>query len=285
MDKPLFMWMPDINQSWSDWNGTIPKMVPETLPNLANVMRRHVGVEIEVEKCGNMNFRDFPGIAGAWNIEKDASLRGQDAYEFKTVFPSNCAEVLEALKGFYDMVDAIRKAERGVFDFSERTSIHIHVDVRDLTSKQIKALVKLYMIYEKSFFDFIGRHRYHNVFCIPVAESTLLNKPRGKTFYSEWDKYCALNLATLQQFGTVEFRGMAGTDDVKTIIAWVLMVTCLVEQAASIPPEEVDSIINDLKVESQYQQLIRDLLGDDYAELLTMFPEASDQAASLTKLL
>jgi hypothetical protein len=108
---------------------------------------------------------------------------------------------------------------------------------------------------------------------------------KNNKWWGKWEKYCAINLAPLDTFGTVEFRGMAGNDNVPLIRSWLLMLTSLAEYASHYSPEEINAMIDTLKVESQYHQLASDIFGSDLAGLLRMFPEASDSAASLTKLL
>jgi hypothetical protein len=246
-------------------------------------LQRHVGIEIEVEKCGEGNFR-----LNNWNVEKDGSLRGADAYEFKTMFPSTCYDNLRALQEFFNRVRVLRTKKLAEFDFSERTSIHVHVDVRDLTQEEIKSMVKMYMIFERSLFDLVGRERRHNIFCIPLCESSVLDNQgpnRIGTWWGHWDKYSACNLAPLANFGTVEFRIMAGNDNQELIEAWVLMLCSLAEFAAHNSPKIISGIIDTLKTESQYMQLADTIFGTTLSRLLTIFPEASDSAASLTKLL
>jgi Putative amidoligase enzyme len=278
--RPLYMEQIQLDRAYRNLpNPRVEEALGVPYPKEA--LQRHVGIEIEVEKCGETAFR-----VTKWNVEKDGSLRGHDAYEFKTFFPSTCQDGLDALAEFFGMVARKRAKGEGEFDFSERTSIHIHVDVRDLSTKEILSLTKLYAIFEKSFFDLVGRDRRHNIFCIPLSESALIgDAKKGNFWWGKWEKYCAINLAPLITFGTVEFRGMAGNDNQALIRCWLLMLVSLAEFAAHHSPEEINAMIDTLKVESQYQQLANDIFGYELASLLTMFPEASDSAASLTKLL
>lgn len=282
--QPLFIMNPNLSGAYKKRPRTTKECIPN-VPAQDAVLQRHVGIEIEVEHCGDFAWGDFSGMR-AWVSERDGSLRGDDAREFKTRFPSTCEDGVLALRSFFKMVSHIRDASsKEYFLFSERTSIHIHVDVRDLYIEQIKAAAKLYMIFEKSFFDFIGRERYHNIFCIPLAESQILDVPQGNRWMNNWEKYSALNMAPINNFGTIEFRGMAGNDNCEHIVAWLMMVTALVQFAQEHSPEAVDEMINELKTESQYQLLADRIMGTDLSRLLTMFPEASDSAASMSKFL
>jgi hypothetical protein len=282
MEKPLFLINRDLSRKWvkvEDWKVPIHGY---GINYPQDVFNRHVGIEIEVEQCGDNRLPAF----AHWMVERDGSLRGENAYEFKTTFPKTCHDAMLALDEFFTMVRQRRGTKRPeLFDFSERTSIHVHVDARDLTESQIKTAVKMYMIFERSFFDLVGRDRRHNIFCIPISESAVLGARKGQFFWGHWEKYCALNLATLNSFGRIEFRLMAGNDNMELIQSWVLLLSCLVDFATRITTEEATSIINSLKTESQYHQLAVRIFGERLANSLTMFPEASDSAASLTKLL
>lgn len=284
--RPLFLAHPQLSSCLSNNPVIVKEEQRGRLPFPVETLSRHVGIEIEVENCGGFAAYDYPGMEH-WGIDRDASLRGDSAYEFKTEFPMTCFDSLKALSSFFSMVSSIREAYPKRFHFSERTSIHVHVDVRDLTEDEVKSVAKLYMIFEKSLFDFAGRARYHNIFCIPLSESSLLSDDRQqpKVWWAKWDKYCALNLKTVLTFGSVEFRAMAGNDNEELISAWVLMLASLVEYCAQTPSEKVDEIINTLKTESQYQQLADEIFGTHYSRTLTMFPNDADAAASLTKLL
>lgn len=284
MEKPLFLIFPKLAQRYKE-KFDFPKAYPSTSGLLdKDVLGRHIGIEIEVEECGMAQLLGGPGM-GKWIIERDPSLRGEDAHEFKTSFPCTCAEGIDALAAWFGMVAKARKDGAGIFSFSERTSIHIHVDIRDLTLSQIKAAVKLYMIFEKSFFDFVGRHRFHNIFCVPLLESEIVNSPLKATWWRKWEKYCAINLATLEQYGTIEFRAMAGNDNQTLITHWLLTLVKLIDYASKHTLQEVEAEINELKMESQYRIMANNIFGAELAQHLVIFPEVSDMAASLSKQL
>ena len=269
IEKPLFMRNRDLHGAYASGPVTPPLSVAK-VPYLEETLQRNVGIEIEVEQCGKEKFSLFSGMH-VWIVETDQSLRGVNAFEFKSVFPITCAEGIIGIENFFRMVDILREQKKAKFAFSERTSIHVHVDVRDLTETQIKAAVKLYAIFENSFFDLIGRDRKHNIFCIPVCETAVFDDKHGD-WRGNWDKYCAINLATLDSYGTLEFRGMAGNDNPQLIIAWIMIVTALVEYANQHTLEHVEKLIDDLKTESHYMELAVKLFGEAYAQNLTIFP-------------
>ena len=253
-----------------------------SLPNAEKVLWRHCGIEVEVEEVPR---KSIDALSHEWIIDRDLSLRGDNAYEFKTPHPCRVIDGLSYVQSFCTEVLKAREVSRKAFCFSERTSIHVHIDVRDLRLSQIRAALKLYLIFEKSYFDLVGRDRYHNIFWIPLMETQQVNNPPmvNDRMYQTWDKYCAANPQTVKSFGTLEFRAMAGNCDEKLISSWILMLSCLVEYCKQHTLEQVEETISVLKWESQYMQLLTEILGDNLAQLLTIFPEVADNAASLTK--
>lgn len=256
--------------------------VPDDAPrfNYPSVLSRGVGVEIEVENCADMD--DFPHKLRVV-VDKDNSLRGDNAYELITNHPMTCGEAVITVKDIFKWMDSKRKLHDlpRLFEFNERTSIHVHVDVRDLTWDQVLSVAQLYLIFEKSLFDFAGRNRFYNIFCVPLSECNLVDQ--GPDQHKVFKKYCAINLAAVRQKGTVEFRAMAGNDNTNAIVSWIYLLVSLVEFCAKCEPEIISNIITTLKWESQYAHLACDIWGEELYQLIQIFPESHDSNASLAK--
>lgn len=280
--RPIYLCNPELGQHVDRDKDYLPCDLGRFfLPYPHETMKRCVGVEIEVEGCGNE--LDWPvGLANGWTVEKDPSLRGPGAKEFILQHPSSLARGIHRVRSFFKHVEQYREEEPGTFVFSERTSIHVHVDVRALTWLEVLSVARLYLVFEKSLFDLVGRQRYHNIFCTPLSATLACN---GEEDGFRVDKYCALNLKTTGTIGTVEFRGMAGTDDHESIVRWMTMCASLVEFCFQNSPDKVRSMINTLKTESQYQMLADSIWGNVFGRALTMFPESSDDNATLARLI
>lgn len=285
LERPLFLEYPNLSGVLEGRNHTheVPTWLQQfAIPYPQQVRRRHVGVEIEVEDCTHLACSPM-----GWEMDRDGSLRGEYALEYKTLFPCSLETAWGRLQGWKAMVDNVRAQYKKAFNFSERTSIHVHVDVRDLRLSQIKNIVKLYLIFERSFFDKVGRHRRHNIFCVPVSESVATQRYfiRAENWMRKWEKYAALNIAPVRHFGTVEFRAMAGTDNIHLILQWMLLCTSLVEFAKHTHDADIAEIISSIKSESQYERLAQRIFGPVLAGALTFFPDEMDQAASVAKMI
>lgn len=276
--RPIFLDMMGLNQRYDEIRKFPSWIFTFDLPYPKQTFQRHVGIEIEVEDTLDIKPK-------GWSVEKDGSLRGAAAREYKTLMPCTCLNAFGNLDDIYSRINSCREKNPNAFKFSERTSIHVHVDVRDLTIEQIKGAMKLYMIFEKSFFDLVGRERKHNVFCIPLSDSYISAKVMDRNdWWRMWEKYCAFNAQPVASFGTLEFRQMSGNDNVELIKTWVLMLSSLIEFAKQKDLAHIEELIDSLKVESQYMQLARNIMGEQLANKLTIFPDESDNAATATKM-
>lgn len=180
-----------------------------------------IGIEVEVE---NHTLKLSP-TEGIWTGVADGSLRNAGIeYVSKPIPASFGAIALQELLG-----ECLDEKE---CCFSPRTSIHIHINMQEVECEIVKDIILLYSVFEKLFFRFTGRGRIKNIYCVPLTDTNCLNAlatnhlndARGK-----WSKYSALNLCPIAEYGTIEFRHMHGTFDIKKISIWIRLLTSLCE--------------------------------------------------------
>lgn len=214
----------------------------------------YCGIEIEVENIGGR----IPIIPQIWQIKGDGSLRN-DGREF----------VSSPLKGD-NIVKALEYAFRYIppeAHFSPRTSIHVHINVLDLTVEEAFNFLLLYLLFEKVLYRFIGKDRDRNIFCVPLQDgyriSNLLKSFKevinNYRVEDEENRYAGLNLAALHKFGTFEFRQLGGTRDVWKILTWVNMLLSLRKFAQD--KEYNEQIIFDLNTTSDYRSFLYRIFG------------------------
>lgn len=239
------------------------------------------GIEVEVEGVPephvNALHRSF------WNITGDGSLRNAGV-EFVSV-PLRMSQIEKALT-------QLNKSLPTTASFSERTSVHVHMNVRDLNIHQISSLVLLYTAVENILFNWIGHDRDTNVFCTKLIETNYakhfneINDDLG-TAVGNWNKYTALNLVPIHDKGTVEFRQMYGTTDIPTLMKWVNMLACLKTAAKKHETQVIFNTICELNSSSLYEEFIRSIFGE-YAEYLLRnanTKEMMEEAISYIKLM
>jgi len=207
-----------------------------TLLNNSNCF---VGVELELEGLSPFSFRNISDFDRFfWHVDTDGSLRNGTELKFNRPLKGGNIDV--AIKMFEEAVISLKN--KGVVPkTNERTSMHVHVDVRDLSTDELQEMVMVYLLLESTLFNYVGYHRVKNNYCRPLIGSdftTIMNKLISD--YSDsnnyvhfindvMDKYSALNVRAVAGFGSVEFRHHPGTYDSTKIISWIDIVISIKE--------------------------------------------------------
>jgi hypothetical protein len=189
-----------------------------------------VGIEIEAE-----NIRNLPKISNAvtfWENVSDGSLRG-NSNEFIFAMPLKGADIITALT---ELETAIDKYCPNI-DMSARTSLHVHIDVRNYNTKQLLNYILLFMIFERVLFSYVGEERAYSNFCTPLCDcketvyrlSSLLsdNQESIHRCLSSQGKYASMNISSVSRHGSVEFRMHKGTYKSDEIIKWINILMCV----------------------------------------------------------
>jgi len=214
---------------------------------------RGIGIEIEVE-----NHALKAGVSsGAWSATADGSLRnaGQE-YVSRPMMAKYAPQMLQELLG--DCLDANECC------FSPRTSIHVHVNMQDVPTDVVEDIVLLYSVFEKLFFRFTGRGRIKNIYCVPIIDTDVMNHMKTVGFNhvrAAWSKYAALNLLPVAEYGTIEFRHMHGTFDIKKVCVWIRLITKLVDYVVA--NKGCSKTIAMMGPGFDYPTLLKDIFGLD----------------------
>jgi hypothetical protein len=210
-----------------------------------------IGVELETENVSSN--LDFGPVGKLFNVDvkTDASLRG-NAFEFITK-PMRSDHCLSAVSGFLEYC----KFDES--NYSDRCSVHVHVNCTDMTASQVNSVALLYTVLEDLLFEFVGHDRDSNIYCIPWSHCRahlnlmhrFLNSPSNALYH--WNKYTALNLLPLQTQGTIEFRQMHGTADMNKLTTWVNLIGAMFKYAKSIELKDLMEEIKELNSTSQYE--------------------------------
>ena len=261
---------------------------PMELPNCL------IGVEVEVEGLPKEGFSAVNSGAYNWVYKEDGSLRStNDTMPAEYVTPPIRAKYLEA--HLIQLRNTLMtKAPK--HKFSERTSIHVHVDIRNLTTEQLLTMIIVYMVVERILFKYIeqkGIKREDSIFCVPINDinmsgkssgggldlaSVMQNLPKGynqviKYLVDSWNnrKYTGFNLGPVPNLGTVEFRGMSGNIDVDYLVGWVNLLLCLKRYATEKSFDDVISIIKALNTTSKYGQFLESVFRTHMPKVNTYY--------------
>ncbi len=271
-----------------------------------------LGLEVELE--GLENYNSFPLNHPFWNVVEDGSLRNH-GHEFILSYMSKTqyGDTYTPVRG-EDFIQALDEWNRWHEQYSsdhsppkatERTSIHVHIDVRGMDVDEIAKFILLYATFEPTFFKVLNNNREEEVYCMPffnnfmgkVRASRLVNFSSSKEEVQESlqssQKYESMNIRSILQRGSVEFRIHHGTTNTEEMLTWVNTLLCLRRAAVDKEIHLIDypahasdiGLVNFVGVIfKEYTPLIADYL--DEALLLSGVRQAQDilQLTHLEKL-
>lgn len=192
----------------------------------------YIGLEVEVEDTGlgGGNYDCLPNI----KCVSDNSLRNNGA-EFIFEAPVFGEDLKDSINNLSDTIEGL--PHQATFGF--RTSTHVHLDVRDLTPKEVVKIIFMYSILEPLFYQIDNAERWNSPFAQPLSVSLFnpdfmkaIKKAMRSTnlnthlITTSDDRYYALNLSSISKFGSLEFRMFNATkskSELKKLINLVMM--------------------------------------------------------------
>ncbi len=171
-----------------------------------------------------------------WKVLTDGSLSG--GYCREIVSPAFATE-----DGYNEVYKVASNLTTMGVKVNNTCGFHCHLDVSDLTPKQIARIVKFYQVYETEIDKLHQASRRGN-----ASYTGTLNNTRYNNFDPErinsmndlthifYDRYVKVNVQAYLRHGTIEFRQHGATIDPVKIINWVKFCTRIVEYAKSERP-------------------------------------------------
>lgn len=208
-------------------------VIHSVVPSTTIVGTRAVGIEIEVENAAELFVMDAPQY---WAVKTDSSLRNEGA-ELVLRAPLAGLDLQRALQELAKIFHSCPRCH-----VSERTSVHVHVDCRDLSTKQVQCVLTTYVAAESALYMLGGKHRYDNIYCPGVSaaleQMSVMRYIMGKRSafirgVGSWCKYTGINLAPLANFGSIEFRAHEGTTDTRRVREWVNILLLMFDYACA----------------------------------------------------
>ena len=222
-----------------------------------------LGVEIEVEAN---NIPSADSISKYWKLEADASLRGESG-EFVLKKPLSPKDLSLA---FTSLGQAMKDAGT-VIRPTYRAGVHVHVNVQDLTPKQLITFIATYFMLEEVFLSFCDKTRKGNHFCLRMSDASytldmitdMIMSSDLRKVDTEDLRYASLNITSLFKYGSIEFRALESTVDFEHIKTWANALLRLKEFAKSLSaPTE---LLNQAS-EQGFETFARTILGPFYRE-------------------
>lgn len=248
--------------------GRKPSLLPRLVDNST-----YVGMEIEIERVlktsGILNLGlDTP----LWRNVEDGSLRN-NGKEFVSL-PIKGEHIKLALDVFNHTMDK-EKLCIG-HEFTDRTSVHVHMNVRDMSVEHLSNMLMVYILVEPLLYSWTSIERGKGVFCVPISQSKDMQEDLGNflskvskgdfrnTFepLTSWQKYTGLNLLPIFNFGTIEFRHLYGTKDPEILITWLNIIFSMKRFACANKFESLKERICNINTTSEYSFIIREIFGE-----------------------
>lgn len=193
------------------------------------------GLELEIEGRGLIAGGHLDGVRSPitrahWVVVNDGSLRnGGLEYRYSTPVLEEENEAM--LNGLFQRL----KDAGSTIQLSNRCSVHVHCNMKGKTINQITSILATWGMFEALLIDWCGEQRKTNHFCLSMQDAvsvvdawnTFLRY--GSHHWPEGLKYSAVNVLTLWDKGSLEFRCGAGADNTRTPLLWTKFLNRMIE--------------------------------------------------------
>ena len=228
---------------------------------------KYIGIEIEAEDVKIVN-EDLGNQLDYWDVVHDGSLRN-----YGTEFVSSMLRGADIYKALTEL-NTVLKSNNITPDFSERTSVHIHVDGRFMTTDHLRVLVLHYLMLEPFLFKYIGNNRETNPYCIPYYKNNRGIRNLANLFKKDFEypavrrvvqdavKYEAMNIHSISEKGSIEFRMHYGTSNEEEIFAWIQVILTMFRVSKETSEDHFFSSFHNVKY-SDYLAEVRQFFSKD----------------------
>lgn len=175
------------------------------------------------------------GLVG-WEIDDDSSIEGP----YDSVTMEIKTPILKGIKG-------LKQIQKFLSYFSKYASVnktcglHVHVGAFDFKKRNSLEMVTTALMYYsklESTFDLLvddSRRKNNNEYAIATSSLNQLIESyssSNQTYEIQEERYHKLNIESLNEHGTLEFRQMHGTLDYALIKNWIIVCTSFVDMVA-----------------------------------------------------
>lgn len=209
-------------------------------------IRGEIGIEVEMEGA-NFPLQDI----NSWYSREDGSLRGDQedsSREFVLIRPCKREDVANRVASLKSDLEE----EQSVINESIRTSVHVHVNIRNLTTVQLYNFIFTYLIFEDLLMKYAGEEREGNLYCLRASDAEYLITEIARaietkdlrTFNTDNVRYSSMNLKAVVKYGSLEFRGLPFSGDFDSIEVWTKLLLAVKDYALTLdtPRNLVDNI-------------------------------------------
>lgn len=212
-------------------------------PQLNDIIKRreHSGTyacELEIEFDGELIDADnFKIGSDTWQQVKDGSLRNGFELIMKGPVPyKKLPEVLDEPTQMLasKVVDGMGNYLIDGIKWSNRCSVHVHMNVQTFTPRQLLLFSTLWYVFEPILVEKFAPERAGNLFCLRAIDAPVFVDHVIEAFSPERIKYIdgnrrymGLNWASIGKFCSLEFRYLRGSIDPAYILEFISYIDAL----------------------------------------------------------
>ncbi len=233
-----------------------------------DIGEREVGIEIEME--AELPFPPVETTRYYWKKEHDGSLRGEYTMEYVLRKPLKRTTAMKAL----DKLSIALDMEGTTVVDSVRAGTHVHINVRDLTFRELWSMVTCWYVLEELLtHTMCGEGRVGNHFCLGAQDAdavvfkvskALRNKALRQLAHDDI-RYSALNFVSLFKYGSLEFRAMRTPIDFEIIKTWVGILLAIKENSKLFPNPR--HVVENFSYGGE-RNFLRQVIGNENAEMI-----------------
>lgn len=197
-------------------------------PLVTNSYTGTIGLELEMEASNRLPTGGYlekivaPETKAVWNAINDGSLRGE-AKEYIFTAPCTIDELPYMVNGLFGVFRDFKTK----LNNSNRCSTHVHINMKGRTINQATSVLAVWGIFEEALVNWCGIERKTNHFALSLQDANSVIKTWDDYLkfgnHGNWSrelKYSALNILTLWDKGSFEFRCGAAADTPDVPIVW-----------------------------------------------------------------
>lgn len=235
-----------------------------------------VGMEFELEEVGR-GPEGSGEVPSGYDVHSDGSLRNGVEYVFAG--GSSGEQIIHRIASMTNFLEGRE------FSTSERTSTHIHLNMRDnaATAEVVRRMFGLVYLIEPAIFRFADENRKWCGYCQPLTDmpqqrlgdiisgdDTSLRV--GAQGQQHNDKYFGFNLKSLSRHGTVEFRYFPGWSGGEDALAWVNLV--MEVRLAAMHFDDLSGLLAAASSASDFRAVLAEAMPLSYSRLASLVEDS-----------
>lgn len=218
-----------------------------------------IGVEIELEVDESIqespcNVNLTPNVLENWSVLKDGSLRNGVEYIFNE--PKLAKDSYKCLKDLEEFV--YKSFGEEALLFTDRTSVHVHVDFRAYSPLEIKVFFIKYLVFEEMLYLLVDERRRKNNYCKAISNSEGLRGLCTENYSLFFSKYTSANHTP---YGSIEFRIHHGEISADVITKWIITLLTMREIIFKTTYNELIALVD------SGEEFVDKVLGNDYPDV------------------